>query len=52
LQARLRLTSFPTTLFVAADGSIVERTGVLDELSLENEVIELLATESEGSLGS
>ncbi len=51
LQARLRLTSFPTTLFVAADGSIVERTGVLDELSLENEVIELLATESEGSRG-
>ena len=46
LQTDMRLTSFPTTLFVAADGSIVERTGVLDESSLENEVIGLLATES------
>jgi thiol-disulfide isomerase/thioredoxin len=43
LQAGLRLTSFPTTLFVAADGSIVERTGVLDESGLEAEVLELLA---------
>ncbi|MBC49707.1 MAG: hypothetical protein CMF24_08315 [Ilumatobacter sp.] len=46
LQTELRLTSFPTTLFVAADGTIVERTGVLDETGLENEVIELLAAES------
>ena len=46
LQTELRLTSFPTTLFVAADGSIVERTGVLDESRLETEVIELLAAES------
>ena len=46
LQTELRLTSFPTTLFVAADGSIVVRTGVLDESSLENKVIELLAAES------
>lgn len=46
LQTELRLTSFPTTLFVAADGSIVERTGVLDESSLENEVLELLAVDS------
>ena len=46
LQTELRLTSFPTTLFVAADGSIVERTGVLDESSLENKGIELLAAES------
>ena len=46
LQTELRLTSFPTTLFVAADGSIIERTGVLDESSLENEVLELLAVES------
>jgi peroxiredoxin len=45
LQAGLRLTSFPTTLFVAADGSIVERTGVLDESGLEAEVLELLAPE-------
>ena len=45
-QPELRLTSFPTTLFVAADGSIVERTGVLDESRLETEVIELLAAES------
>lgn len=46
LQTELRLTSFPTTLFIAADGSIIERTGVLDESSLENEVLELLAVES------
>lgn len=45
-QPELRLTSFPTTLFVAADGSIGERTGVLDESRLETEVIELLAAES------
>jgi peroxiredoxin len=45
LQAGLRLTSFPTTLFVATDGSIVERTGVLDESGLEAEVLELLAPE-------
>lgn len=50
LQTEMRLTSFPTTVFVAADGSIVERTGVLDESSLENHVLELLATESEASL--
>ena len=43
LQTEMRLTSFPTTLFVTADGSIVERTGVLDESSLENQVLELLA---------
>ena len=46
LQTEMRLTSFPTTLFVAVDGSIVERTGVLNESSLENEVLELLAIES------
>ena len=45
LQTEMRLTSFPTTLFVAADGSIVDRTGVLDEASLEAEVLELLASE-------
>jgi peroxiredoxin len=46
LQTEMRLTSFPTTLFVAADGSIIKRTGVLDESSLENEVIELLVIDS------
>ncbi len=45
LQTGLRLTSFPTTLFVAADGSIIERTGVLDESGLEAEVLELLEPE-------
>lgn len=42
LQTDLRLTSFPTTLFVEADGTIVERTGVLDEAGLEAEVKKLL----------
>ncbi len=45
LQTEMRLTSFPTTLFVTSDGTIIERTGVLDESSLESEVLDLLATE-------
>lgn len=46
LQTEMRLTSFPTTLFVTSDGTIVARTGVLDESSLEREVLELLAADS------
>lgn len=46
LQTEMRLTSFPTTLFVTSDGTIVARTGVLDESSLEREVRELLAVDS------
>ncbi len=42
---RGKLLVTDTTLFVAADGSIVDRTGVLDEASLEAEVLELLASE-------
>lgn len=47
LQTDMRLTSFPTTLFVSADGTIVDRTGVLNESSLEAEVLELLALTGE-----
>ncbi len=43
LQTEMRLTSFPTTLFITADGTIIERTGVLDGSSLEAEVLALLA---------
>ena len=46
LQTEMRLTSFPTTLFVTSDGTIVARTGVLDESSLEREVLDLLAADS------
>ena len=43
LQRELRLSSFPTTLFVDADGRIVERTGVLDAPGLRDEVESLLS---------
>jgi hypothetical protein len=33
----------PVTLFVAADGTIVRQTGVLDEATLQQYVDELLA---------
>ncbi len=45
LQTQMRLTSFPTTLFVSADGSIIERTGVLDESGLTAQVDALLAAD-------
>ncbi len=47
LQTELRLASFPTTIFVDADGRIVERTGVLDESALADAVDQLLAVEVE-----
>jgi thiol-disulfide isomerase/thioredoxin len=47
LQTDMRLTSFPTTLFVAADGTIIDRTGVLDESRLEAKVLALLALSGE-----
>lgn len=43
LQTEMRLTSFPTTVFVAADGTVVDRTGVLDEAGLESRVLDLLS---------
>jgi len=38
--------SFPLTLFVASDGTIVEQTGVLDAEQLRTKIDELLAAEA------
>lgn len=48
LQDRLGITSFPATLFVDADGTVVHLEGVLDADALRFEIDELLAGGQEG----
>ncbi len=48
LQTQMRLSSFPTTLFVTSDGTVVDRTGVLDEGRLSDRVDALLEADASG----
>lgn len=45
LQTELELTSFPVTVFVDADGNIIDRSGVLDATALEDRIDFLLAAD-------
>jgi hypothetical protein len=38
----IRAINFPVTIFVTADGSIVEQTGVIDADTLRREIDQLL----------
>ncbi|MEM8746232.1 MAG: hypothetical protein AAGF91_05995, partial [Actinomycetota bacterium] len=45
LQIELDITSFPTTVFIASDGDVVDRRGVLDADQLDAAIDELLAAD-------
>jgi peroxiredoxin len=46
LQTELEITAFPVTLFVQSDGTILRRSGVLDEDGLRSEIDLLLEAEA------
>jgi peroxiredoxin len=47
LQEALMVASFPTTYFVASDGTIIDSTGLLDADMLRREIDELLAADND-----
>lgn len=47
MQTELEIASFPVTLFVRSDGTILNQTGVLDESRLDDEIDALIAAERE-----
>jgi peroxiredoxin len=49
MQTELEITSFPVTLFVTSDGTILEQTGVIDEAGLESRIDELLDADGDAS---